>query len=279
MPILNAVLLLCCLAAILALDAFFIEPNWLSLEIIEIPIEGLPDSFDGYRIALLSDFHYPRAVEVDFLRKAVALANTFHPDLVALTGDFCDNNRDDPHSVPHLSGLFDGFEALDGIVGVLGNHDHWIGADGIRKEITNHTPIRLIENQSFSIEREGHAIAIGGIGDLWEGVIDVQRTFAGLPDTMPRILLSHNPDTAEELDRAIRVDLQLSGHTHGGQVRIPFGPALKIPSRYGNKFRAGLVQGHSHRVYVTRGVCSVRHVRFWCRPEVTGIILRQAVSP
>lgn len=276
MPILNAITWLCCLVAILALDALLIEPNWLSFETIEVPIEGLPDSFDGYRIALLSDFHYPIGLSVAFIRKAIALSNAFQPDLVALTGDFCDKKRGDPYTVPNLIGLFDAFEAVDGIVGVLGNHDHWIDADGIRQELTAHTPIRLIENQSVLVERSGQQIAIGGIGDLWEGVIDVKRTFEGVPDYIPRILLSHNPDTAEEMNGTIRVDLQLSGHTHGGQVCLPFGPALRVPSRYGNKFRAGLVQGRSHRVYVTRGVCSTRHIRFWCRPEVTGIILRQA---
>lgn len=259
-----------------ALDAFYLEPKWLSFETLEIPIQGLPEAFDGYRIALLSDFHYPRSIEAEMVRKAVSMANAFQPDLIALPGDFCDKNQGEPSTVPNLSGLFDHARAPDGIVGVLGNHDHWFGAEGVRKELARNTPIRLIENQSFCIHRGEQRLAIGGVGDLWAGVVDPEQAFASVPKEVPRILLSHNPDIAEEMTREVRIDLQLSGHTHGGQIYLPFGSALWVPSRYGNKFRRGLVQGRSHRVYVTRGVCSTRHIRFCCRPEVTGITLKQA---
>ncbi len=124
------------------------------------------------------------------------------------------------------------------------------------------------------IERNGARLAVGGVGDMWEGIVDVTRAFRDIPANVPRILLSHNPDLAEELSPGIRVDLQISGHTHGGQVRIPFGPAIQVPSRYGDKYSSGLVQGKSHRVYVNRGIASNHGVRFCCPPEVTGITLR-----
>ena len=261
-------------AAAAGVDGYCIEPRLQRLETVEIPIRGLPAAFDGYRIALLTDFHYPRWIHGEFLRSAITLANSFQPDLMAMTGDFFD--LPGASRVPDISGLYDEARARDGVIGVLGNHDHSLSSTNVRRALTTKTPIRLIENRSFYVERGGEGLAIGGVGDLWHGIVAPQAAFAGVPPEMPRLMLSHNPDVAEEMSADVRVDLQLSGHTHGGQVRVPFGPAIRVPSRYGNKFRQGLVEGRRHRVYVSRGLCTVRWVRFWCPPEVSGIILRRA---
>ncbi len=255
-----------------ATDAFALEPRRLALQTLEVPIKGLPDAFDGYRIALLSDFHYPYWSSAETIRQAVALANSFQPDLMTLPGDFVDKRV---RTIPNLGGLFDAARAKDGVIGTLGNHDHLAGAEGVRRNIADQTPIRLIDNHAVVVERGGAALAIGGVDDLWEGVVMPDRALAKIPPETPRILLSHNPDLAEEMTVRVRVDLQLSGHTHGGGVCLPGGVALIVPSLYGQKFRAGLVQGRSHRVYVTRGVCSVWHNRLFCPPEVTGITLRK----
>ncbi len=259
-------------AAGTAVEAFGLEPRRLTFRTLEVPIAGLPDAFDGYRIALLSDFHFPVWSSAETIRRAVAMANDFQPDLMTLPGDFTDKRV---KSVPDFGGLFDAAHAKDAVVGTLGNHDHLAGADAVRRGIADKTPIRLIDNQSFLVERGGNALAIGGVDDLWEGAIMPDRALAKIPPEVPRILLSHNPDLAEEMTVKVRVDLQLSGHTHGGSVCLPNGTALIVPSLYGQKFRAGLVQGRSHRVYVTRGVCSIWHNRLFCPPEVTGITLRK----
>ena len=255
-----------------AVEAFALEPHRLIFQTLEVPIDGLPDAFDGYRIALLSDFHFPLWCSAETIRQAVGLANAFQPDLMTLPGDFTDKRV---KSIPDFGGLFDAARAKDGVIGTLGNHDHLAGAAGVRRGIADRTPIRLIDNRSFVVERGGQALAIGGVEDLWEGVVQPDRALAKIPPEMPRILLSHNPDLAEEMTIKVRVDLQLSGHTHGGGVCLPGGRALFVPSLYGQKFRAGLVEGRSHRVYVTRGICSVWHNRLFCPPEVTGIILRK----
>jgi predicted MPP superfamily phosphohydrolase len=258
-----------------AVEAFALEPHRLIFQTVEVPIQGLPDAFDGYRISLLSDFHFPLWSSAETIRQAVALANAFQPDLMTLPGDFVDKRV---KTIPSLSGLFDAARAKDGIVGTLGNHDHLADAAGVRRAIADQTPIRLIDNQALIVERGGHALAVGGVGDLWEGIVMPERAFAHIAPETPRILLSHNPDLAEEMSVKIRVDLQLSGHTHGGGVCLPGGIAPILPSLYGQKYRAGLVQGRSHRVYVTRGVCSVWHNRLFCPPEVTGITLRKMRS-
>jgi len=259
------------LAAGVAADAFILEPRRLTLQTLEVPIKGLPEVFDGYRIALFSDFHYPLWSSAEMIRDAVALANSFAPDMMTLPGDFVDKRV---KSIPDLGGLFDAAQAKDGVIGTLGNHDHLANAEGVRRAVADRTPIQLIDNHSIMVEREGEALAFGGVDDLWEGVVMPDRALRRVSPETPRILLSHNPDLAEEMTVKVRVDLQLSGHTHGGGVCLPGGVALIVPSLYGQKFRAGLVEGRSHRVYVTRGICSVWHNRLLCPPEVTGITLR-----
>jgi predicted MPP superfamily phosphohydrolase len=176
-----------------------------------------------------------------------------------------------------MKGIFDPLAQLpDGVYGVLGNHDHWFDAEGTRKKLADSTPIELIECKHVIVERNGDALAIGGIGDLWEGEVDVVKAFQGVDPETPRILLSHNPDFAEENTDQVRVDLQLSGHTHGGEIVSPWGWAPVIPSNYGSKFRYGFAQGKSHPCFTTSGVCSPRHVRFLCRPEVVVIELQPA---
>ncbi len=265
--------------AAVAIETFLVEPNRVVLERIEIPIWNLPPEFDGYRIAVLSDLHYPRWTTRAFIQRAVALANRFSPDLIAIPGDICDVPMRAQGFVPSLAGLFDGAHTKDGIVAVLGNHDHWIDVESVRRELEVSTPIRLIENTSILLERAGAFLAIGGVGDHWEGVVAPERVFDGVSDDVPRLLLSHNPDLADEMTANVRVDLMISGHTHGGQLCLPFGRALSVPSRYGNRFRAGLVQGHCHRVYVSRGVASAHRARFLCPPEVTAITLRRSEDP
>lgn len=260
---------------LLAGDAFGIEPEWLQVERIQIPLPGLGPAFDGYRIALLSDFHWPRFVSRAVLDAAIDLALAFDPHLIAVPGDLCDNAP--TFDLPSLRGLFDRLQAPDGVVGTLGNHDHKIrDVAALRREIANETPIRILDNAHRVIRRGDARLVLGGVGDLMYGVVDPLAAFAGAPAGVPRLLLSHNPDVAEIWRWPTRVDLQLSGHTHGGEVRLPFGPAPFSGSLFGQKYRAGLVQGPHHRVYVTRGVCSTHHVRFFCRPEVTYLTLRTA---
>lgn len=256
-------------------DAFAIEPRWLRFHRTEIPIEGLPVEFDGYRIGLMSDTHIPRSIDKPFLQRACRELMRFRPDVVALPGDFVEQPRG-VRDVPRLSGFFDLLSAPDGVLGTLGNHDHWVDAHEVRSRIAEDTPITLIEGRSIAIRRGASKIFIGGVDDLWCGSTDIDHAFQGADERSPRILLSHNPDLAERSTSSCRVELMLSGHTHGGQIRIPFGPALHTPSRYGDRFARGLVQGKKYRVFVTQGVCSVRGVRFCCRPEVCGIVLRRA---
>ncbi len=260
-------------AAAASLPYSMLESEWLGVCKVTVPIKDLGPEFDGYKIAQITDLHYPRNIEMPFIRRAIELAMSEKPDIFVVTGDICDGKG--LSKVPWLGNLFHAASAPDGLFGVLGNHDHWFDPMEIRRQLHQHSQMRLIDNESILIERGKNALAIGGIGDLWEDRVDVVGAFKKVPKDVPRVLLSHNPDFAEDMQDDERVDLQLSGHTHGGQVRFPWGYAPIIPSKYGQKFRDGLVQGRKNLVYVSKGICAPHHVRFFCRPEVTLITLAQ----
>lgn len=259
-----------------AINAFGIEPRWLEFNVHEIPIEGLDPAFDGYRIGLMADLHYPKWASRELIHHACRLLTGFRPDLIAMPGDLIGQYRGNP-LCPDLSGLFSSLEAPDGFVATLGNHDHHgMDVEDIRRRLAEETPIRLIDKTHFLVSRGDAQLAVGGVGDMWEDPSTADEALAGVPPDVPRILLSHNPDYAEYGKDEARVDLILSGHTHGGQIRVPGYGALRVPSDFGRKFEQGLVQGKRYRVFVTRGVCTMLYARFLCRPEVNGLILRRA---
>ncbi len=259
-----------------------ITPARLRVARHEIAIPGLPAALDGLRIGQLSDTHYGPYVGAAHIRRAVELVHAEEPDLIALTGDYVHRHR--TTVAPGIALLGD-LHAPHGVVAVLGNHDHWEGADACRAAF-DAIGVPLLDNdrrfltphglQAFALP--GRSLAICGVGDLWEDAVDPVRALAGVPADCPRLLLAHNPDTAETLagDPAARFDLQLSGHTHGGQVRIPGLGTPVVPSRHGDRYAGGLCPGPRWPVVVSRGVgMAVAPVRAGVRPEVGLITLRR----
>ena len=123
--------------------------------------------------------------------------------------------------------------------------------------------------------RGGAGLWVAGVDDLWEGSPDLAAALAGVPEAVPRILLCHNPDYAEQMQHTPRVDLMLCGHTHGGQVKIPFGPRPRLPIRH-RRYAAGLVEGPCCQVYTSCGLGMVGvPIRFNCRPELAIVTLRR----
>ena len=252
-----------------------IEANWepLRLEAIhrKVPIRGLGKEFSGFRIGVMSDIHWGNKISWEFVHRASRLLLEFNPDLIVIPGDFVHGKGAWTKGKPTFNGAFDLLKAPEGVVGVLGNHDHWAGANHTRKAVAIETNVRLIDNDGFVIQRGANALAVGGIGDLWEDRQDLEAAFRKVDREVPRILLSHNPDTAESLSSWSdeRVDLQISGHTHGGQIVIPgvVDFAQRV-SKYGSKFNRGLVEGASHRVFVSKGVGRPNGLRLGALPDV-----------
>ncbi len=117
------------------LDAYVLEPNRITFQTHDIPIADLPDAFEGYRIAVVGDLHYPRWTRRAFIERAFEVATRFRPDLIVIPGDICDRHRGEPRIAPDLAGFFDTLRAPDGILAVLGNHDLWLDPEGVRREL------------------------------------------------------------------------------------------------------------------------------------------------
>jgi predicted MPP superfamily phosphohydrolase len=259
---------------------FAVEPTWLEINQIEVPVAGLPPAFDGFRVVQLSDFHCSHQVTDDYLREAATLAQAQAGDLVVLTGDFVHKGY---RFVDRVAGVLAQLTAPCGVYAVLGNHDFSVrNALGIRRykhlhravgdALTQHG-IRVLHNESVLLERGTETLYLTGVEDLWSRSCDLERALNGLDASVPCIMLAHNPRTIEQLNGR-RCDLMLSGHTHGGQVNWPgLGrPALGKRMR---QFAAGLYQVNGTYLYVNKGVGFGFPFRFGVRPEVAVATLRR----
>jgi predicted MPP superfamily phosphohydrolase len=256
---------------LLLLYARFVEPHLLVVRKVRIESGRNINGGKPIRVTLLSDTHYPRYASFRMVRRAIEKSNAFEPDYVFLLGDFFDKHRHQPAVLPdHIGALFQGIQSRGGVFGVLGNHDYWFNANAIRKALAEETEIRLIDNQSVRLEIPGELIYLSGVGDVLAQDVHYEKAVIDVPQNASIILLSHNPDVVEEITDP-RVFVQFSGHTHGGQVRLPFIGALKVPSKFGNRYAKGLVKSGSHLLYVNSGICSMKWVRFLCPPEVTWV--------
>jgi len=261
------------------LSEALLEPNRIETIERRVAIKDLPANFEGFRIGILSDIHWGHAIDHPFINRASDLLMSLKPDLIVIPGDFYHSIFRHPTEIPPWEGMLDRLQAPNGLFGVLGNHDHKAGADKVRREIDKNSGIRLIDNDHVLIEKGSDRIALGGVGDLWEDTVDLGAAFKAIPTDMPRILLSHNPDVAEHIgqDDGTRVDFQISGHTHGGQIVLPgiYDPTTKV-SQYGSKFNRGYVQGKRHPVFVSKGIARLNHLRLFALPDVACITLTRA---
>lgn len=260
--------------------ASLMAPEALRLRRYVLPIHGLPAKFDGLRIVHVSDTHYGPFVAMPFLCQVFDRVNAHNPDLVLLTGDYVHYTPD--AVAPGIAALAR-IQARLGVVAVMGNHEHWEGTDACRDEFRR-IGLPLLDNHRLflnpgglsSTPEPGRSICLAGVGDLWEDEVSFEKAFAGVPEDMPRLLLSHNPDVAEMLDASHRVDCMFSGHTHGGQIALPVIGAPVAPSRYGTKYLGGYCEGPHCPVIVSRGVgLAGIPVRLGVPPELGLITLRK----
>lgn len=269
-------------AAVLAKGCANTTAASVELNSVQVRLPGLPDAFRGLRILHLTDLHASPIVGNEVFRRARVLATEAKPDLVVLTGDFVSgatkflsgtvgefDRRHLDESLEALAGL----KAPMGLFGVLGNHDFWSGSaavDVITRAYTQALGVRWLRNQSVRLERQGSFMNLLGIDDYWEDSSSLDAACRGLNDKDVRILLSHNPDINEEIDLLHqRIDLVLSGHTHGGQVVLPLLGQPVMPSKFGQKYRIGLVRDGARQTFISSGLGHLlAPTRFNCPPEV-----------
>ncbi len=255
--------------------ARFFEPFWPAIERLTLDLPGLHDDLVGCSAVQLSDLHVGRDVPAEYLRRQMHAAMSLRPDLILLTGDYVTAGslrfRED------LAALLAILEAPLGVYAVLGNHDCGSYSPQRRKvgpgladrvhEVLAETGIVVLRNERAVVARGAGRFQLVGVDDLWSGLCDVERAFAGCDERLPTVTLAHNPDTIELL-RERPTHWVLCGHTHGGQVRVPFFGPLILPVR-DRRYDAGLIQVGDQRLYVNRGIGFLEPVRFNCRPEIT----------
>jgi predicted MPP superfamily phosphohydrolase len=261
--------------------ATLIAPEKVRLRRYDYPVADLPRELEGLRVLHVSDTHYGPFVAMPYLRDVFDRANALRPDLVLLTGDYVHYS---PESVEPGIEVLSRLKARFGAVAVMGNHEHWEGTAYCQAQFKK-IGLPLIDNANLFLTSSGlrsdavpgHSLCLAGIGDLWEDEVDFEKALAGAPADMPRLLLSHNPDAAEKVAAGQRIDLMLSGHTHGGQIAFPLIGAPVSPSRFGDKYIGGLCQGPNCRVLVSRGVGMAGiPLRFGVPPELGLITLHRA---
>jgi uncharacterized protein len=243
-----------------------VEPIWVDISHVALTLPRLDAAFHGYRIVQFSDIHMDSWMTPDRLADVVQLVNAQQPDLIAITGDFVTLNA--PAFTTSLTVVLSGLSASDGVVAVLGNHDHWSSSMLIR-DVIHDSGMHDLTNASHTVVRGNAMLHIAGVDDIWAGDPQLDAVVAQLPHSGAAILLAHEPDFADVSADTGRFDLQLSGHSHGGQVRMPlFGPIHTV--YLGAKYVAGRYQVGKMIQYTNRGIGMLSpHVRFSCRPEIT----------
>jgi uncharacterized protein len=268
--------------AALGVDSVLIEPNRPQLLRREIHLHRWPLPLDGFTIAFLSDFHYDAHFSIHPLRDAIGVVNGLKPDLIALGGDFVTlslmQHRDKPAAaaIEPCSLLLRQLKARFGVWAVLGNHDFASDPERIT-DILRGQGIHVLANQSAAIESNGGRFWLSGVNDVTSDTADLDVTLHDVPANEATVLLAHEPDYADDVAPVRRVDLQLSGHSHGGQVRLPFLPPLYLPE-LAKKYVWGLYRIGALTLYTNRGLGTVGlPIRLNCPPEITLITLRRAI--
>jgi uncharacterized protein len=265
-------------AAGMAFYAGEISRHELEISYRTITLPRLPDPFAGLKIVQISDFHFHEFTEAAFLEAVVRRVNEANPDLVVLTGDFVSSKPLPGHFAVRMS--YHCAELLSRIecplrYAILGNHDVLVSAHAVTDALLTHG-IPVLTDSSVPLEREGRRLWLAGIQDALVGRPNLATALpAGRnPEQEPLILLAHEPDFA---DYAIgrQIDLILSGHTHGGQIRLPFLPPLLLP-QMGTKYVEGLFRlRDGMQLYVNRGIGAVNlPFRFRCPPEISVLTLQ-----
>lgn len=266
-------------ALILLLTALFVyarhvEPRRLKVERVTLHLPQLPEAFAGLRIALISDLHLGGWLKPKRLQTWLARVNALQADLVLISGDFVEESaRQAPED---LLAVLRTLQAP--AVAVPGNHDHRRGVERVCQALAA-VGVRVLRNELHTLQRGDAQLHIAGLGDQAWGDDDLDALLDLLPPEGPAILLAHEPDVADLAGATERFALQLSGHTHGGQVRPPLLKRPLILPAWGQHYSGGLARAGSMPVYTNRGLGMIRPwFRFNCRPEVTLLEL-QPVSP
>lgn len=247
-----------------------IEPYQIDITHRTFPLQRLPSAFNGFTITQISDLHFGDWMTFEHMLSVVEKVNQLESDIIVITGDFVSAIYST--TADNITNSLRQLQAEHGVYAVLGNHDHWTNAQTVSNAIRA-SGTQLLVNEHTTFERNGEQLYLAGVDDIWEDMQDLEGALDGIPDDSCIVLLAHEPDYADTVAQDGRVSLQLSGHSHGGQVRLPFIGALILPN-YGRNYDMGDYTIDDLTLYVNRGVGMIQpSVRFNCPPEITHITL------
>jgi len=263
-----------------------IAPRRALAEVTEFErvIPDLGSAFDGYTVAALSDFHHRHPLDdVGWLRHAVDATNAATPDTVALLGDYASSFKRAPdisrrwyaEALPAMTSELRRLRPRDGVVAVFGNHDYYAGT-GLVQDWLHAIGARLLVNASTCVVRSGGVLRIAGLDDSNEGNVD-PLVGCELKSQVPTLVLSHDPDGIQQLDRRLRVDAMLAGHTHGGQIVLPwYGAPLTMSRTCARRSAHGWIPNPRAPLLVTRGLGEQLPlpIRIGSPPEIVVLRLR-----
>ena len=259
-------------------DRFVMGPSWVKVDTIRLPLKRLPRVFAGFRAAQISDIQMGGWMNLDRLQHVANLVIAQKPDVLLITGDFLIGSGFSENSTLWLNDLRKALSPLAQSIpsfAVLGNHDYWTNPEAIR-EMLSLSGITDLTNTVVTLTRDGNHLHLCGVDDIWEGQVRLDDVTALLSDNGASILLAHEPDYADVSAATGKFDLQISGHSHGGQITLPlYGPPV-LPY-LGRKYPRGLYKVGKMFQYTNRGVGMNRlAVRFNCPAEITLFELKSA---
>ncbi|MFI3136583.1 MAG: metallophosphoesterase, partial [Methylococcaceae bacterium] len=250
--------------ALVGTYSVFIERVRVQVNRYKIPIDNLPRAFHGFTLAQLTDIHLGYLVSEAFVKELVQRTNRLKTDVIVCTGDYV-HERNTTAEIDKVWPILSTLSAKHGVYSILGNHDHW--ADTPRSLYWLERSGQNIRHQSIAITKGRDRLVLGGAGDFWGDQLNIDQAFAGVDPDACKILLAHNPDSVDS-DFTTPVSLVLSGHTHGGQVVIPFWGPPRLPVENQN-YSSGLIATPNTPLFISRGIgWAILPVRFNCAPEI-----------
>lgn len=264
------------LLAVAATSAYasLVEPYHYWTSETDVFIRDLPERFENFRITQLTDIHHSRILGIDQVHHVVELAQQTKPDMFVLTGDYTTSYR---RFIEPCAEALARLSAPEGVWAVLGNHDHYTDPE-LTMRALQRRHIAVLENAHTTLQRGPDSLQLAGIDDWTWNAVDWTRTFRGLKPATPTILLSHQPSVLD-FEQTRNVSLILSGHTHGGQVRLPGLGALARFATKDLKYDRGLFRRGETQLYVSSGTGVIGlPLRLGVRPEIAVLRLKQKIS-
>lgn len=248
------------------------DPKKIDLVEVDIELENLGWNFHNYRILNISDIHLGQWINPEYLDKLVDYINTLNYDLIVLTGDYFSYNFEDYEK--SLEKSLKKLKSPEGKFGILGNHDHWMDSGKVR-EIFKNSDIYDLSNDVVLLEKGDDKVNLAGVDSCTVCCDNLDAVLAKLDENAPTILLAHEPDFALESSKTGRIDLQISGHSHGGQFIIPKFETTPFRGPNSTKYPVGLYKVGDMIQYTSKGLgTNSFRIRINCKPEITLITLK-----